>query len=352
MRGFEHAAAARSEAEAIVVRLELACGRVGWGETLPRDYVTGETLDTVPADIERELWPRYCADPAARLALQADGRVINAAGCALELAHMDATESMAGQGGRITARVSGVLGSSDPAKTAKRLRLMRWFGLRDFKLKLGMGAEIDQANLDVVTSRIGKAIAAGRCSLRVDVNGGWDADSAPDRIARLKAFGICVVEQPVYCPAEQLVELARRCELPLMADESLLTEADAQTLLSEPERIWWNVRISKNGGLSVATRLLKLAAAHRVQVSAGCMVGETSILSAAQRRLLQAAPQPRFVEGNYGRFLLADDLTRKSLRFGFGGRLTSLRGSGLGVCVEPAQVEKHGRLIATLAAPA
>ena len=47
MRSFEHAAASRSLAEAIVVRVSFSDGRCGWGETLPRPYVTGETLETV-----------------------------------------------------------------------------------------------------------------------------------------------------------------------------------------------------------------------------------------------------------------------------------------------------------------
>ena len=66
MRRFEHAAAGRQVAEAIVVRLELADGAVGWGETLPREYVTGETLESVPRDIEEFLWPAALGGDEAR----------------------------------------------------------------------------------------------------------------------------------------------------------------------------------------------------------------------------------------------------------------------------------------------
>ena len=52
---------------------------------------------------------------------------------------------------------------------------MRWFGLRDFKLKLGLGQDVDAANLAVVERRIGRAARAGRCTLRVDGNGQWSA---------------------------------------------------------------------------------------------------------------------------------------------------------------------------------
>ena len=437
MRSFEHAAATRNQAEAVVVRAVFSDGVSGWGETLPRPYVTGETLESVVADLEGLIWPALAeldfsgveAEVAAALAAiptaGADGRCINAAACAAELACVDAhlkrrgLASPAGllgvaehphpalratlprqgggdhphrpeghlprQGGgdaavtadeaasagpaglrledvplggfgRILPRVTGVLGSADAGKTARRLRLMRWYGLRDFKLKLGLGPAADSANLAIVRARLAGALAAGRCTLRVDVNGGWTADETPARVAKLRAMGVCAVEQPVFRGAGELVELARRCELPLIADESLLTDSDAEALLAEPLKVWWNIRISKNGGLVRAGRLAARAAAVGSTVVLGCMVGESGILSAAQRRLLQvlgtpvgaAGPGVRFVEGNYGRLLLAGDIVRRSPRFGYGGRLSVLGGAGLGVEVDPARLARWARRVATL----
>ena len=42
-RAFAHATATREESENLLVRCELADGTVGWGEGVPRSYVTGET---------------------------------------------------------------------------------------------------------------------------------------------------------------------------------------------------------------------------------------------------------------------------------------------------------------------
>ena len=367
MRRFEHAAAARDRAEAVVVRAAFDDGREGWGEALPRPYVTGETLDGVVAGLEEVIWPACVgrdlgAGGLAEAIPRQDGggRCINAAACAFELACVDAAGGGAGErldvllgarqgvSGRIASRVSGVLGSGDPARTARRLRWMRWFGLRDFKLKLGLGDDVDAENLRVVDGRLARAVSAGRCTLRVDVNGGWDAAEVPARVAELRRYGVCVVEQPARCTGQELAELAARCELPLMADESLVTGEDARSLLAGPGRPWWNIRISKNGGVSPAVRLAQLAAEKGVPFVVGCMVGESGILSAAQRRLLQVAPAPRFVEGNYGRFLLADDLTRPSPRCGVAGRLGVLRGAGLGVRVVPGKLHRHGQLLRTL----
>jgi muconate cycloisomerase len=133
-----------------------------------------------------------------------------------------------------------------------------------------------------------------------------------------------------------------------MADESLLTYDDAKTLADAPEWTWWNIRISKNGGFIPAWLLGAMAREKGVPFVLGCMVGESSILSAAQRRLLESGYAPRYVEGNYGRFLLADDLTKHSLRFGYGGRLQPLEGEGLGVEVDPAKLARYAQRVASL----
>lgn len=369
MRGFEHAAARRDVAEAVLVRIGFSDGTEGWGETLPRPYVTGEDMDSVPRDLEQTLWPaiagRECGEgslpsPPAEEAAGSPARLppiagetpappIPAAGCAIDLAMSAPWLANAALRPRIAARVSGVLGSANPAKTLKRLTLFRLFGLRDFKLKLGLGEEVDRENLRLVHARLGKAVAAGKCTLRVDINGGWDAASTPGRIAALVPFGVRVVEQPAFCSAVELVELARQCELPLMADESLVTRDDARTLLSEPG-IWWNIRLSKNGGLAACAGLAAMARKAGVKYVIGCMVGESGILSAAQRRLLQLVEPPVFVEGNYGRFLLRDDLISPSPRFGYGGRLKALRGPGLGVRVDVRKLLRYATLVKTLRA--
>jgi muconate cycloisomerase len=300
------------------------------------------------------------------------GRLRNAAACAVELAIFDAmlirdshlfshgpatakTGAEIGdcpgfsRSGRDAPRVTGVLGSKDPARTAHRLRMMRWYGLRDFKLKLGFPGEIDAENLRLVHRQLRRGLRAGSSTLRVDVNSAWPAASVPDRVARLAEFGVCVVEQPADVRPDEMVALARKCALPLMADESLLTARDAAVLVVEP-RVWWSIRISKNGGIAPALELCLLAADRGVTFTLGCLVGESGILSAAQRRLMELAPRSRFIEGSYGRFLLSDDLTTPSPRFGYGGRLRRLPGPGLGVRVDEKKLQRYGRLVKTLTA--
>ncbi len=331
MRGFDHAAATRNRAESLVSKITFDDGTTAWGETLPRDYVTGETFDSVVADVTDTLWPLCCeeglldGDATAEFPAMHDGRIITAAAALLETARASRILAECPPQ-KISARVSGILGSADPAKTAKRLRLMWLGGLRDFKLKLGFGEAIDRENLHIVRRKIHRAIHRRKASLRVDVNGGWDAGDVASRADELhREYGVCCIEQPVFCDAETFVMMARACVIPLMADESLRTWDEAQVLLAEPTKVAWNVRLSKCGGAGPAMKLLSAAAERGVMVSFGCMVGETSILSALQRRVLMVSPQPRFVEGNWGKLLLKDDITKKSLRFGLGGKLQPLR---------------------------
>lgn len=45
-RAVKHASHARRENDTLLIRAELDDGTTGWGEGLPRLYVTGETIDS------------------------------------------------------------------------------------------------------------------------------------------------------------------------------------------------------------------------------------------------------------------------------------------------------------------
>ncbi|MHC4611148.1 MAG: hypothetical protein ACYS7M_12460, partial [Planctomycetota bacterium] len=100
-RKVAHATSERAVADPIVVAVELMNGVVGYGETLPRPYVTGETVASVVGAIREvfvpallEIHPAHF--PGALEAIEAlpfqasDGRVIPAARAAVELALLDA----------------------------------------------------------------------------------------------------------------------------------------------------------------------------------------------------------------------------------------------------------------------
>ncbi len=371
MRSFKHAAAERSSAEAILVHVGFADGTDGWGETLPRPYVTGETLESVIDDLTNIIWPRWAgvempSDPAAEIAEPIhNGRCINAAIAAFDLATLGRLaedfdrldgEALAPLTGRaqvrrtIDARVSGVIGINTRRKVKRKFQLMKWIGIEDYKLKLSGDEQADASLIQIAHQQLGRLLSKRHATLRVDVNGGWPAEAVVERVAAMKAWGVCAVEQPTYCSADKLLTVARDCALPLIADESLLTAADGDILAAEPEKIWWNIRISKNGGMVNTLKLARQAAGCGAPFILGCMVGETGLLSGAQRRFLQLGAGPRFIEGNYGTFLLKDDLTDPRLRFGYGGRISlrKLKATPLGVTVDPSKLARYAIHIKTL----
>jgi muconate cycloisomerase len=368
---FEHARAGRSTSTGILVRLALTNGTVGWGEGIPRDYVTGETLESATEIIRRVYADRLLADaPLAEPPVEDDGVVHNAAWCACELAYLDAigksrdvrvADMLGRQLGfkphRRLRRVSAILSSGPVEKVRRSLRLMRLLAFRDYKLKVGKNADQDEANLAECHRQFGRGLrrrrGPTRRTLRVDANGAWDLDEAVRRAESLARWGVIAVEQPLAKGNEAaLAELRRRTSVPIMLDESLLTIPGAERLIRGGQVDFFNIRISKNGGLVQSLKLAQLAHRSGVDLQLGCMVGETGILSAAGRIFLElVGRRARFAEGSYGRFLLRADVTRERLSFGYAGFVRAMTGPGLGVHVVPRKVRAVARRVLKIEYP-
>jgi L-alanine-DL-glutamate epimerase-like enolase superfamily enzyme len=359
---FEHAAAARDTADPVILQLAAEVPyseHVGYGETLARRYVTGETSATVVDDIREMFVPHLlefrptsfaeAAEFADELPTLIDGRLVNAARCAVELAVLDLAgrvfrrrlSDVAGwmdlpgfgpPGCLEAARYSGVVVGRSPRKLATLLRLQRCYGLRDFKIKVAIDGWEKQ--LEHAHRVLRRGLERGTLTLRADANGGWNLDQAQEALPTLERFGVTALEQPLP-PADDnhLPALAEQTRCDLIADESLLTIEDAEELIETGGVRVLNIRLAKNGGLLPALRIAQRALAAGLDVQLGCLVGETSILTAAGIAFLEACPRVRFVEGAFGRWLLRADVTSRPLQFGRGGKMRSPAGAGLGVRV-------------------
>ncbi len=366
---FEHAAATRDTSDPVVV--ELSAGApfahfVGYGETLARPYVTGETAESVETEIAHvfapllgEFRPQTFAQALEfieALPTEVDGRIVTAARAAVELALLDLScrvfrrrpADAAGwlglpgfgpPGGLATASYSGIVVGRTASRLKGFLRLQRLYGLRDFKLKVAVPGWQDR--LAWTCDVLGSALEHGNATLRVDANGGWSLDEAREAAHLLDSFGVTALEQPLADTQDgELAELVAEMHCDLVADESLLTADDGARLIQQGAVRVFNIRLAKNGGLLPALKLARQALGAELDVQLGCMVGETSILSAAGVAFLEACPKVRFVEGAFGQFLLRHDVTARPLRFGYAGRPPRLRGDGLGVVVDPLRLER------------
>jgi L-Ala-D/L-Glu epimerase len=359
---FAHHTKRRRFSDSIIVRVRTSDGATGYGEGLARDYVTGETVESSVRHIREVLWPAVAEheyaeleprpDPLQALAqvdeslpFMSGGGVIafNAARAAVEIALVDAllrsqniSLSKILKPRRAHVTYSGVISSGSLETAARRARQLRLFGLRDVKVKISERRDVER--LRAVREVMGEG-----ARLRVDANGAFNAKAAIDIASELSPLRIEVFEQPTARREDlsELREVKNGSAIPVMADESLVTIDDARRLVDEKACDYFNLRVSKCGGLAPCLRLARLAEEAGLRFQLGSQVGETAVLSAAGRHLAAHLSEPAFIEGSYGKLLLAEDVSREPFHFGHGGRASIPRAAGLGIRVRVEILEKH-----------
>jgi muconate cycloisomerase len=239
-----------------------------------------------------------------------------------------------------TCRFSMVLASDTVQSITRTARYAKWAGIRNFKLKVGMPD--DDARIESTMRVLGGLLSRGKATLRLDANGVWNVDQAADALARWRHIPLSGIEQPLHrSKDDDLVELKKRCDVPIFHDESLSTFEDAERLFELDVADGFNIRLSKCGGLLAALKLASFAIKRKIQVQLGCMVGETSLLSAAGVRFIQMTPGVRFAEGSFGPLLSRHDIVSKRVRFTWGGKPPKLHVRGLGVDVSTDLLAQH-----------
>ncbi len=363
-RKVTHASHVRTGTDNVVVRCVLSDGSVGFGEGVPRDYVTGETIDfsidlLKRSDLGKQL-DSDCTDFIAAVHLAekiklvpvpGDDRLIqgNAARCAVELAVLDAfgrsfgepltkvTELVASElyAFRPEVQYSGVIGN--PRGWKKRLYpFVYWLmGFSQVKLKVGIEGQDDVRRTKTIRKWLGKKI-----DLRIDANEAWTPAEVADRIRELEPFGITSVEQPVrHEDVACLAEVRKHIKTPIMLDESLCGEVDAERAVKNGWCDLFNLRLSKCGGFIPSLRLAQLAKRHGLGCQLGCQVGETAILSAAGRHFATSVDGLRYLEGSYDRHLVYERLSKEDITFRRNGRAPAIVGCGLGITLDPAALD-------------
>lgn len=363
-KAIKHASHRRTETDNLVARLVLADGTVGHGEGVPREYVTGESIDSARELLRRSDLPAQfepCSTFAAAIALAERLRLApvpgddrqcqgNAARCAVELALLDAYGKHFGEPlsavtrsltpdlyqPRDQVQYSGMITSARGWKARFRAWSMRIYGFRQVKIKVGMEGFDDVKRFRIIRRRIGR-----RMDLRVDANEAWTPDEAVNRIRELEPFQITSVEQPLTQEMnEALPELRKAIHTPIMLDESLCSMIDGENAVSNGWCDLFNIRLSKCGGFIPSLRLAQFARRHGIGYQLGCQVGETAALSAAGRHFACSVGEIRYLEGSYDKHLVREALGTRDVSFGWGGRANALSGPGLGIDIEPDALDR------------
>jgi L-alanine-DL-glutamate epimerase-like enolase superfamily enzyme len=362
-RPVKHASHSRTETDNLVVVCKLADGSVGTGEGVPREYVTGETIDSAmsllkESDLAGQFAP--CATFAGAVrqaeafrlkAIPGDDRDCagNSARCAVELALLDAYGRMFGEPLMNVAKMlapdlyepkervqySGIILTAKGWKARLMALAYRWRGFRQIKVKVGIPGLDDAQRLKVLRRMLGP-----NREIRVDANEAWAPGEVLECIRALESFGITSVEQPV--PHEQvgsLTAVRQQTKVPIMLDESLCSMVDAGRAVEAQTCDLFNLRLSKCGGFIPTLRLAQFAKANGLGYQLGCQVGETAILSAAGRHFATSVKEIRNLEGSFDRHLVWDSLAQDDITFGKGGWAPALVGCGLGVKIDPVRLD-------------
>lgn len=364
---FKHASFTRKYSDNLIVRCRLADGTVGWGEGIPRTYVTGESPEGALAQmaatpIAQQLdhdcgnWHQVInlCEAYQPVVDQDDPRgcLANANRCAVELSLLDAFGKHFGESVSAVipefepaqdvhesfARVqySGAVSSGSPRKEIRSSLAMRIYGFRHCKVKVAMDPDIDGERLKRIRRWVGR-----RMDLRIDANEAWKPDEVVRRIREMEPHGISSVEQPVaHAEVDALAEARREPYLPdIMLDESLCSLEDGRRAIAQGTCDLFNIRLSKCGGLLASLRLAAMAHEAGLGYQLGCHPGESAILSAAGRHFATNVRGIRYREGSADRHLLAIQISAEDLTFGYGGWAPAIKRPGLGVTVNEPVLE-------------
>lgn len=336
---FGHFLRIRKCSDSIIVELTTDSGLRGYGEGIARPYVTGETVKKSLKLIKEVLLPammhkdipdiEISQNPKSALSSINDyfpntsspGVIAwNASRTAVELAIIDS----------ILKNQQKSLNYILPAKS-QIVTYSAVFSSESLKNTIDLAKRSKEAGFKYIKIKVGKrsdleCIAAARdimgpsVSIRLDANGAFRVKKAIQFIKSVEKFNIDSIEQPINRgDVADLATVKANSSIPIMADESLVTYDDAKELIEHNACDYFNLRISKCGGLYGTLAIADLAEQEGIKLQLGCHVGETALLSAAGRHLAAYLPNLEFVEGSYSTLLLAEDISQENILFGNGG---------------------------------
>jgi muconate cycloisomerase len=232
--------------------------------------------------------------------------------------------------------VSGV----EPAKAAGIARWAIGQGFSKMKVKVGIDPNGDVARVRAVRDAIGPDVKLG-----IDANGGWPTTRiAIDTINRLcNECDIYFAEQPV--PAGDHFEMAdvrRNVRVPIIADESVYTLADAKMLARAQAADVFSIYIGKAGGIGPAAEIAKFAQSENIECTIGSNL-ELGVGSAAMIHLALGAPgidATTYPCDIIGPLFYEDDVLTNPLVIK-GGTAQPHKRPGLGVELDNEKLEKY-----------
>lgn len=294
-----------TRASSVRLTITLENGLVGVGSGTPNEVVTGDTMASLEA-ILQELTPTLIGadlNDWTTLLARVQGLITGngPAKAAIELALYDLRAQSFGVDlptllGARQARVESDMTISihplpEMIAEAKQIAAQ---GFRAVKIKVGGGyLDDDLQRIQMIADALGPGH-----QLRLDANQAWTVAEAAEALRALAATHLPIefVEQPVAAnDVAGMRALTAMHLLPIMADESVFSYADALNILAQHAADYVNIKLMKTGGLSEATKINAACAARHVPCMVGAMIEPSTSLRAAVA-FAAAHPNVHFVD--------------------------------------------------------
>ena len=277
--------------EDILVELHTDTGAVGYGEAPPTGPITGDTAGGIIGAVRELIAPALIgqevdAFEAVAARVQKAGVHNTSAKAAVDMALWDLYGQLHGipvhklLGGARRQLVTDItISVNPPEQMAADARDAVARGYDCLKVKVGADPALDTARLAAVRAAVGDGVC-----IRIDANQAWSPRQAVRILNEMQDKGLALelVEQPV--PADDLEGLAyvtRHSWVPVMADESVFSPADALRIMQHRAADFINIKLMKCGGLTNALRIAAAAEVYGVECMIGCMLEAKVAVNAA-----------------------------------------------------------------------
>ena len=339
------------EREMVLLRLRSDAGFEGLGEAVPLALRGDKPLGEVERQVEDaarrltgiDLEPGL-EDPLAfavttMVELRLARRVSPATSAALECAIFDVVAKaadlpvwkLAGAGTAEPIRCNATLAAGSPDDVARQASEWVGDGYDTVKLKLGAG-EDDVRTVEAVREAVGPDV-----KIRIDANEAWDAQLATDLLKLIEPFGIELAEQPVG-GLRAMAKVASATAVPLAADESISTEADAHRAVQRRSCRYATAKLSKVGGAGAARQIARVIPTYL----SSALDGPVGIAAAAHTAqiLREDGTDPGLAHGLATQRLFAETVASRECELR-GGNLHLPDGPGLGVELDESALERR-----------
>ncbi|QMW01313.1 mandelate racemase/muconate lactonizing enzyme family protein [Spirosoma foliorum] len=164
-------------------------------------------------------------------------------------------------------------------------------GAEAIKVKLGTNLRDDIARVEAIRKAIGDATP-----IRTDANQGWDVVTATGVLRAIGDWNVQYCEQPIKKHnIAGLRQIRQKTTVPIMADESLFDAPDAIRLVREEAVDYFNIKLSKSGGIFEALKINAIGEAAEIPCMIGCM-SESRLALTANAHFASARQNVRFYD--------------------------------------------------------